>query len=83
MWVIGAGLALTGLAMATVGLLTPVSFGWFAYQPLAAEGLSQIDNAVIISHTTVAGFLLLGIGLVVLAFLLGRRSRGKHDVVSR
>lgn len=83
MWVLGVGLTLVGLAMATVGLLTPVSFGWFAYQPLAAEGLSQIDNAVIISHSTAAGFLLLGIGLVILAFLLGRRSRGELDVTSR
>jgi heme/copper-type cytochrome/quinol oxidase subunit 1 len=83
MWVLGAGLALAGLAMATVGLLTPVSFGWFAYQPLAAAGFSQIENAVVISHSTAVGFLLLGIGLVILAFLLGRRSRGRLDVASR
>jgi hypothetical protein len=83
MWVIGAVIAAVGLTMATIGLLTPVSFGWFAYQPLADASFGWIENAVIVTRGAAAGLLLLGIGLVILAFQFGTRSRSTTDVTGR
>ena len=75
-WAWGAAgvLAATGAVVFIVGLLTPVPFGWFAYQPLADATFTPGGAGVFLSRTTIVGVVLLAIGLVALAFLAGRRS---------
>lgn len=70
-WAIAAAFAIVGGIVAVIGLLTPVSFGWFAYQPAAfAPGAS----GVFLSRVTIVGFVILAIGMVALAFLAGVRA---------
>lgn len=72
-WTITGVVIAAGAVVLIVGLLTPVTFGWFAYQPLADE--SFVPGAgVFLSHVTITGWVILTIGLLVVAFLAGRRS---------
>ncbi|WP_314649830.1 hypothetical protein [uncultured Microbacterium sp.] len=79
-WTLAAVLVGAGLLMTIVGVLTPVSFGWFAYQPESSATFSPEGNVVILTRTAVMGAAVLGLGLIALAFLMGvrrgdRRSR--------
>ncbi len=63
-----------GLVVLVIGLLTPVTFGWFAYQPLADATFVPGGSGVYISRIAIIGWMLLTIGLLAAAFLAGRRS---------
>ena len=87
MWTIVAGVVvIAGVVVVVAGLLTPVTFGWFAYQPLAKAPSAPAGNGMFVSRVTIIGWALLGIGLVALAFLIGVRiganradARDVHD----
>lgn len=79
MWAIVAGVVvIAGVAVIVAGLLTPVAFGWFAYQPLANATFAPAGNGVFVSRVTLIGWGLLGIGLFALAFLIGVRIGAKR-----
>jgi hypothetical protein len=68
-----------GVIVLTVGLLTPVTFGWFAYQPLA-DATFVPGAGVFLSRITIIGWVILTIGLLAVAFLAGwRTARGRPD----
>jgi heme/copper-type cytochrome/quinol oxidase subunit 1 len=75
-WVVAGIVAMAGLVVVIVGLITPVtaSFGWFAYQPLADATFLPVASGVFVSRATVIGSIVLTIGLLGFAFLAGRRS---------
>lgn len=73
-WIIAGALVVAGLVVVIVGVLTPVSFGWFAYQPLAAATFTPGASGFFLSRTTFVGWLVLTAGLLFLAYLLGRRA---------
>ncbi|GAA4343122.1 hypothetical protein [Microbacterium rhizosphaerae] len=73
-WVAAGALSVAGVVTLALGLATPVSFGWFAYQPLADATFTPTGTGVVVSRATVIGFVLLTIGLVGLAFLGGLRA---------
>ena len=72
-----------GAVVLVVGLLTPVTFGWFAYQPLA-DATFVPGAGVFLSGVTIIGWVIMTIGLLAVAFLAGRRtarwpSQGNSD----
>ena len=74
-WVGAAVLVAAGVITIVIGLFTPMgiaTFGWFAYQPLANAAFVSGGPAVVLSRTTVAGWVIFAVGLVTLAFLAGR-----------
>ena len=73
-WAIPGALAIVGGIVAVVGLFTPVSFGWFAYQPLADAAFAPGASGVFLSSVTIVGFVIVTIGMVALAFLAGVRA---------
>ncbi|WP_243076656.1 hypothetical protein [Microbacterium sp. SS28] len=73
LWVIAGLIVLSGVAVVVVGLLTPVTFGWFAYQPLAEAAFTPGGDGVFLSRVTVVGFVLTTAGLLCLALLAGWR----------
>lgn len=73
-WVAASVLVVAGVIVLIVGLLAPVSFGWFAYQPLADAALVQAGSGTYVSSPTVVGSIVLTIGLLGLAFLAGWRA---------
>jgi heme/copper-type cytochrome/quinol oxidase subunit 1 len=75
-WVVAGIVAMAGLVVVIVGLITPVtaSFGWFAYQPLADATFLPVESGVFVSRVTLIGCIVLTIGLLTVAFLAGRRS---------
>lgn len=75
-WVAAAAVTFTGLVAIAVGLSTPVdaaSFGWFAYQPLAAQAFVPSGAGMFVSSMSLTGAAASALGLMVLAFLWGRR----------
>ena len=74
-WV-GAGVIVAAsVTTILIGLFTPIgvaSFGWFAYQPLANASVIPGGSAVVLSLITIAGWVLVAVGLVAFAFLAGR-----------
>lgn len=70
---ITAALLLAGATTIIAGALTPVSFGWFAYQPLADATFGPHGEAVFLSRTVIIGFTIFALGLLALAFLAGWR----------
>lgn len=72
-WIVAAVLVTAGAIVTVVGLMTPVSYGWFAYQPLADATFMPGGDGVWVSHATVIGLVLLALGLIALAFLIGQR----------
>lgn len=70
-WAIAGALTVIGLVVFIAGLMTPVTFGWFAYQPLANATFAPGGAGVFLSPTTVIGLGVLILGLVTLAFLTG------------
>ena len=65
--------------MLIVGLLTPVTYGWFAYQPLADATFTPGGSDVVLSRITIIGSIVLTMGLLVLAFLAGWRASAKRS----
>jgi hypothetical protein len=74
-WVVAGVLVLAGMTALVVGVLTPVSFGWFAYAPLSGSTLVPTGDGVLMSRATIIGSIALALGLIVLAFLAGRNMR--------
>ncbi|MFG6401203.1 hypothetical protein [Microbacterium sp. P04] len=72
-WVIAGALLVAGAVTIIVGGMTPVSFGWFAYQPLSNTTYAMGGDAFVLSRTTAAGVAVFTLGLLVLSFLAGRR----------
>lgn len=72
-WVVAGVIVLAGAVVLIVGLLTPVTFGWFAYQPLADATFVPCGGGVFLSHITIIGWVVLAFGLVAVAFLDGWR----------
>ena len=73
-WVGAAALVAGGVITILIGLSTPMgiaTFGWFAYQPLADATFAPGGAAVVLSRVTIAGWAILAVGLVALAFLAG------------
>ncbi len=70
--VVGTAALIEGAVLAA---RTDASFGWFAYAPLSAIAFFPL------SQDRLAGLILLGVGLVLIAgwagFWLGRLSRGR------
>jgi heme/copper-type cytochrome/quinol oxidase subunit 1 len=78
-WVIAGVVVGIGAVVLIIGLLTPATFGWFAYQPLA-EATFVPGGGVFLSHTTIVGLVVLMIGLLSVAFLAGwRAARGRPN----
>ncbi|KJL45056.1 MULTISPECIES: hypothetical protein [Microbacterium] len=77
-WGVAVALAVAGAVILIAGLLTPVAFGWFAYQPLAHATFAPASAGVFLSPTTIVGMVVLAFGLVALAFLAGRRAGAKR-----
>ena len=77
-WIIAGVVALAGAVVLVVGLLTPVAFGWFAYQPLANATFTPGGAGVFLSRTAISGLIVLAIGLIALAFLAGRRAGARR-----
>jgi hypothetical protein len=69
-WAIAGALLLAGAATILVGVMTPVSFGWFAYQPRADATFAPQGEAVFLS-TAIIGLTAFTLGLLVLAFPAG------------
>ncbi|MFB4349636.1 hypothetical protein [Microbacterium sp. CR_7] len=83
-WTAATLLVVAGLAATVVGLMTPVSFGWFAYQPLSSATFAGDGGGFFVSRTTVIGFVLLALGLIAVAFLAGLRLAGRRpDAAAR
>jgi heme/copper-type cytochrome/quinol oxidase subunit 1 len=78
-WATASVLVLTGVVVLIVGLLTPPSYGWFAYQPLAGATFTPGGSDVVLSRVTIIGSIALTTGLLALAFLAGRRSGAKRS----
>jgi heme/copper-type cytochrome/quinol oxidase subunit 1 len=72
-WVAAGTLVVAGVITIVVGQSSPVTFGWFAYQPLADATFMPGGDAVIVARATVTGFVVCALGLVSLAFLAGWR----------
>ncbi len=72
-WIVAAVLVTAGAIVTVVGLMTPVSYGWFAYQPLADATFAPGGEGVWLARATVVGLVLLALGLIALAFLIGQR----------
>jgi heme/copper-type cytochrome/quinol oxidase subunit 1 len=74
-WVVAGVLVLVGMTALVVGALTPVSFGWFAYAPLSGATFMPGNAGALVSWATIAGSIVLALGLIALAFLAGRTMR--------
>ncbi|MGC5221494.1 hypothetical protein ACPW96_02720 [Micromonospora sp. DT81.3] len=77
-WVTAGILTVTGVVALVAGLSTPVTFSWFAYQPLADATFTPEGSGVFLSRITIAGLIALNIGLIALAFLVGWRAGARR-----
>jgi hypothetical protein len=75
-WAIVGAVVGTGVVVLTIGLLAPVTFGWFAYQPLADATFVPGGGGLFLSSTAIIGGVILMAGLLAGAFLAGRRVAG-------
>jgi heme/copper-type cytochrome/quinol oxidase subunit 1 len=73
-WSIAGVILLAGVITVAIGLASPVSFGWFAYAPLADAAFTPEYDGVFVARITIIGAIAVGIGLVALAYLAGRRA---------
>lgn len=78
-WAIAGVLVLAGVVVLIVGSLTPVTYGWVAYQLLADATLTPGGNDVVLSRVTISGSIVLTLGLLALAFLAGLRAGAKRS----
>ena len=74
---------LTGVVVLVVGLLTPVTYGWFAYQPAADATFTPGGSDVVLSRLTIIGSIMIAVGLLALAFLAGWRAGAKRSPADR
>jgi hypothetical protein len=72
-WVIAGVVVAAGLVALFIGWMTPVAFGWFAYQPLANAAFVPGGSGTYVSSITLTGTVLLALGCIGLAFLAGWR----------
>lgn len=72
-WIIGGALTAAGVVTLVVSQLTEPSFGWFGAQSGTDFAFVVGKTAMLPYATLIAGGVLIA-GLLVLAFLLGRRS---------
>lgn len=72
-WIVAAVLVIAGLLAVVIGLMTPVAFGWFAYQPMSSSFFAGAGSGFFVSRTTAIGCVVLGLGLGAAAFLVGMR----------
>ena len=56
----------------------PVTYEWFACQPLADATFTPGGSGVFVSRVTIIGCVVLTIGLIALAFLAGWRAGAKR-----
>lgn len=79
-WIVAIVALLVGAALVVLGAPadTSASFGWFAYQPLAAQAFFP-QGGISLSLTSLVGLLLGAGGLTVLAFSTGRGVRRRRD----
>ena len=80
-WAAAGVLVLTGVVVLIVGLLTPVTYGWFAYQPLSDATFTPGGSDVVLSRVTIIGSVVLTVGLLALAFLAGWRAGAKRSTL--
>ncbi|GAA5032540.1 hypothetical protein GCM10025738_14810 [Microbacterium fluvii] len=73
-WTITGIVIAAGVGVLIAGLLTPVTFGWFAYQPLADATFVPDAGGVFLSQIAIIGWVILTIGLLTVAFLVGRHT---------
>lgn len=73
-WTTAVVVAVAGAVVLIVGLMTPVAFGWFAYQPLANATFVPDAGGVFLSRLAIIGLVILAIGLLAIAFLAGFRA---------
>lgn len=73
-WAVAIVVAIAGLLLTVTGMLQPVSFGWFAYQPLSSATFYPGDAGVFVSRTAMIGVAVLILGVVTIAFLAGWRA---------
>lgn len=73
-WAAAVVVAAAGVVVLIVGLMTPVAFGWFAYQPLANATFVPDGGGVFLSRLAIIGVVILTIGLLAIAFLAGFRA---------
>lgn len=81
-WILAGALVAGGVILITTGgaadPMGSASFGWFAYQPVAELQFTE-EPGLHLSRTAVAGWVMLAIGLLAVAFFagpaVGRRSR--------
>ncbi|RWZ50957.1 hypothetical protein ELQ90_09045 [Labedella phragmitis] len=78
-WIAGVLAAAAGLALVLAGTATPVTFGWFAYTP-ESNTESFPGNLVVLRRSTVAGAMLLTVGLVTIAVLVGMRLGSRRSL---
>lgn len=81
-WGAAALLAVAGVVITVVQLIRatqPASFGWFAYQPIANAVF--MPAVTIVSPQMWGGIVALVVGLIALAFLAGRRSVPRREIV--
>lgn len=81
-WVIAGVAFAVGVVVLAAGLLSPVTFGWFAYQPLAGDAFVPLDGGAFVSRTTIIGWVILVIGLIAVAFLAGWSVAGRRREAS-
>ena len=72
-WFVAGILVIAGVITTVMGLLTPVSFGWFAYQPLTDTTFGPVTESVLLSRTAAIGLIFVTLGLLALAFMAGWR----------
>ncbi|WP_245413269.1 hypothetical protein [Arthrobacter celericrescens] len=72
MLLLGLAVVIAGVVTALAGKSQPVSFGWFAYAPLANETFSP-PGIAFLGPMTQAGLVTVVVGLLVLAFWAGHR----------
>ncbi|GAA4370537.1 hypothetical protein [Paeniglutamicibacter cryotolerans] len=79
---VGCGIAaiLVVAGVITLALVQPAEdFGWFGYAPLGESGLDQLVGSTFVTGPQITGYLIIGAGLLALAFtlglVLGRRAR--------
>ena len=80
-WILAVAALLVGSVLVVVGAPadTSASFGWFAYQPLAAQAFFP-QGGISLSLTSLIGLLVSASGLIVLSVWAGRSVGRRHDL---
>lgn len=80
-WILAVAAIVVGAVLVVVGAPadTSASFGWFAYQPLAAQAFFP-QGGISLSLTSLIGLLVAASGLIVLSVRAGRSVGRRHDL---